>query len=113
MQLQSIFSYFPTRIPLEDDIEDGVVVVMTPKGATWDVDNQNFADNKQSVTNKKGELCPPMYEHKEFVGKDDLANINLITVMDDNVNRHNKDTVISAFEAQDVEFTENEVDIGY
>ena len=33
IQLKSIFSYFPTRKPFEDDIEEGVVVVMTPEGA--------------------------------------------------------------------------------
>ena len=86
MQLQSIFSYFPMRIPLEDNIEDGVVVVMTPEGATWDAYDQNFADNKRSMTNKKGELCPPIYEHKVFVEEDDLAYINSIMVVDDNVN---------------------------
>ena len=32
MNLHSIFSYFPTRKSDEEDIEDGVVVVMTPEG---------------------------------------------------------------------------------
>ena len=58
MQLRSICSYFLTRKPFEDDIEDGVVVVMTPEGATWDVYNENFVDNKRSMTNKKGSFSP-------------------------------------------------------
>ena len=33
MSLRSIFSYFPSRKPDEENIEDGVVVVMTPEGA--------------------------------------------------------------------------------
>ena len=32
MNLSSIFSYFPTMKPDEDDIEDGVVVIMIPVG---------------------------------------------------------------------------------
>ena len=56
MQLRSIFSYFPTRIPLDIDIEDDVVVVMTPEGSTWNTYDQNFEDNERSMTNKKGEL---------------------------------------------------------
>ena len=35
MSLRSIFSYFPTRKQDEEDIEDGVVVVMTPEEAIW------------------------------------------------------------------------------
>ena len=89
------------------------MVVMTPKGATWDVYDQNVADNERFMTNKKGELRPSMYEHKKFVEKDDLANINSIMVMDDQANRHNKDAVIAAFEVQDVDFGENEFGFGY
>ena len=36
MQLRSILSSFPSRKPSEDNIEDGVVVVITPKVPTWD-----------------------------------------------------------------------------
>ena len=43
---RSIFSYFLIRKPNEDNIEDSVVVVMTPEGATWDAYDQNYADNK-------------------------------------------------------------------
>ena len=42
-----------------------------------------------------------------------MANINSIILMDDNVIQYNKDAVISAFEAQDVGSTENEIEIGY
>ena len=33
MQLRSIFSYFLSRKPNDDDIENGVIIVMTPEGA--------------------------------------------------------------------------------
>jgi len=114
MQLRSIFSYFLMRKPSEDDIEDGGVVIMTPEGVSWDANNQNFTDKKRSMTNKKEELRQPIYKRKEFVEEDGLENINSILVMDDNVNRHNKDAVIAASDAQAVDFlTEKEVDIGY
>ena len=64
------------------------------------------------MTNRKQELGPPKYELKELVGKDDLAYINSIMVFDI-MNRCNKVTVIATFEAQDVEFTEEEITIGY
>ena len=50
--------------------------------------------------------------HKEFVGKNDLANINSIMVFE-NVNHCDKDAVNAAFEAKNVEFIEKEIDIGY
>ena len=61
LQLRSIFSYFPSRKPTDEDLVDGVIVVMTPEGISWDAYDQNFADNKHSLTNKKGALRPPKY----------------------------------------------------
>ena len=58
MQLKSIFSYFLSRKPNEDDLDNSVVVVMTPEGSTWDIYDQNLANNKRSVTNQKSELRP-------------------------------------------------------
>ena len=61
LQLRSIFSYFLSRKPSDDDLVDGVMVIMTPDGPTWDAYDQTFADNERSLTNKKGELRPPKY----------------------------------------------------
>ena len=114
MQIRSTFSYFPTKKIFDEDFEDGVLVVITPEGASWDVYNQTFADNERSITNKKGELRPPMYKHKEFVEEDDHANINSILVIDNDVNRYNVDAVIAAIKTQDVDFqTEKELNFGY
>ena len=62
------------------------MVLMTPEGSTFDVYDQNFADNKQYMTNEKGELRPPMHVHKKFIVEDDHANINSVLVMDYTVN---------------------------
>ena len=35
LNLDSIFSVFHTLKPLEEDLEDGVVVIFTPEGITW------------------------------------------------------------------------------
>ena len=62
---------------------------------------------------RRGELHPPMYEHKDFVWEDDLPNIKLIMVMDNNVNQYDKDAIISAFKAQERDFVKSKVDIGF
>ena len=47
MQIRSTFSCFPTRIPFDDDFEDGVVVVITPEGPSWDAYDETFANNER------------------------------------------------------------------
>ena len=101
INLQSIFSYFPTRKPDEEDIEDGVVVVMTPEGATQEPYDESYASNEAALTNQKGEIRPPKYELKEFVIEDDYPNMDPVLVMPDAVNRHDKDDVIATFTIQD------------
>ena len=49
---------------------------------------------------------------KEFVTKDDYPNIDSVLVMNDAVNRHNRDAVITAFVVQEVDFGENDIGIG-
>ena len=71
-----------SRKPNVEDLDDGEVAVMTPEGSTWDAHDQNFANNERSLTNWKGKLHLPKYVHKEFVGEDDLSNINSIMVFD-------------------------------
>ena len=109
LQLRSIFSYFPSRKPNSDDLDDGVLVPITPDGPTWDAYDQTYADNKRSMTNSCGQMRPPKYVQKEFVEEDDLANINSIMAFD-TVNRCDEDAVIAAFEAQekDIAFTEKD-----
>ena len=111
MHLQSIFSYFPTRKPDEEDIEDGVVVFITPEGVTWEPYDESYADNEAALTNKKGEMLPPSYELKEFVTEEDYPNIDSVMVMNDAVNRHDRDAVIATFAVQDVDFDEEGIGI--
>ena len=101
-----------SRKPNVEDLDDGVMVVMTPEGSTWDAYDHNFADNERSMTNWKGKLRPPKYVHKEFVGEDDLTSINSITAFD-TVNRCDNDAVVAAFNSQDVKFIKEEIDISY
>ena len=113
IQLRSIFSYFPTRKPDEEDILEGVDVVVTPKGSEWAPYDASYAENESALTNAKGEMCPPMYERKEFVNYDDYANIDSILVVEDAVDRYDTDAVVAAFNVQDVDFkNKREVQIG-
>ena len=56
-------------------------------------------------------MLPPMYKFKEFVTNYDYPNINSIMVMNDTVNRHDRDAIIAAFAVQVVDFNENDIGI--
>ena len=64
LQLRSIFSYFPSRKPNNTDLDDGVLVPITPDGPTWNAYDQTYADNERSLTNRRGQMCPPKYVQK-------------------------------------------------
>ena len=57
-------------------------------------------------------MLQPMYKFKEFVTNDNYPNIDSIIVMNDAVNRHDRDAVIAAFALQDVNFNEKDIVIG-
>ena len=61
--------------------------------------------------NSKGELHPPMYEQCALITDDDIPNINSVIGIEC-VNRNDHIAVISSFEAQDVNFEEDEIQIG-
>ena len=82
MNLRSIFSYFPSRKPDEEVIEDGVVVVMTPEGAAWEPYDESYASNEAALTNQKGEMRPPKYELKKIVTGEDYPNIDICCIGD-------------------------------
>ena len=54
LQLRSVFWSFKTRTPDEDNVMDGVVVVMTPEGETWEPYDESYVENERSLTNTKG-----------------------------------------------------------
>ena len=112
MNLWSIFSYFPTQKPDEKDTEDDVVVVITPEGTIWEPYDKSYVSNEAALTNSKGEMQLPKYKFKELVIKDDYPNIDSVMVINNAVNRHNRDAIIAAFSVQDVDFDENDIGIG-
>ena len=71
MQIRSTFSYFPTRKPFDNDFEDGVMVVITPEGATWDAYDQTFADNERSRLRliRKGNFVHLCISIKSLLGR--------------------------------------------
>jgi hypothetical protein len=64
LHLRSIFSYFVTRKPTDDDLSDGIPVLISPDAEVWQPYCPTYAENEESLMNAKGELHPPMYKQQ-------------------------------------------------
>ena len=56
-------------------------------------------------------MRPLKYELEEFVTEEDYPNMDSVLVMNDIVNRHDRDAVITTFAVQDVDFYEGGIGI--
>ena len=72
-----------------------------------------YSENEDALMNAKGELHPHTYVQSALVTNDDLPKINSVMgIMDECLNRNNNQAVIASFQAQDVGFTVNNVELG-
>ena len=67
MKIRSTFSYFDTRKPHGDDIENCIPVVITPECEEWDPCNESFAEREDQLMNWKGDIEPPLSRHLEMI----------------------------------------------
>ena len=79
LQLDGIFSVFPTRALTKNEInhvEDYMYVDMTPNGQEWDPYDESYAINEASLVDHKGEMkLPPMQATHTLVGQADIMNV--------------------------------------
>ena len=114
MKIRSTFSYFDTRKPTKDDFDVGIPILLTPESAEWDPYDQSFEEKEISLMNWKGEIDPPLYKHLEMIEEDDYPSIAAVIGQEEMINRKDLDAVIAAFEAQDVDFiNEDETAVAY
>lgn len=103
MEIRSTFSVFDTRIPSEEDIEDGIAVIITPDGEIWDPYDSAFAENEAALLDWKGEVPFSTYEKKNLLEGSNLASIEYSIAGCEVRDRHDADVMIAVTEAQDVE----------
>lgn len=114
MRIRSTFSYFETQKPTEDDFDVGVPVLLTPESAEWDPYDQLYAEREVSLMNWKGEIDSPYYEHLEMIEENNYPSFASVIGQEEMVNRKDLDADITAIEAQDVNFiNEDETTVVY
>ena len=72
LSLDGTFSTFNTRKHTDDDILNGIVVVITPEGSSWNPYCDSYDENKDSMTNAVGDLLPSKYIHRELIMDEDI-----------------------------------------
>ena len=101
MYLDGIFSVFHARKLLEEDLDDSVVVHITPEGLTWNPYDKNYADNEALLTDIKGNLLPSEYIHREMIVENDWTSIEAVHVMDNPGDRFNPNGIVLAIRLLD------------
>jgi len=56
LQLNGIFSFFPSRRPTKEELETCGTIFITPDSASWDSYSTHFAENEKMYTDYDGEI---------------------------------------------------------
>ena len=62
LQLNGTFSYFHTRTPTLEDLEEGTVILFSPDTSEWDPYSHNFEAREESMTDWNGEIMNQKYK---------------------------------------------------
>ena len=104
LEIRSTFSVFNTRIPTDEDAENGVAVVITPEGEEWDPYNSAFEENEAALLDYKGEVSFSSYVKHDLLEGSNLPCIESAIACGEVRDHHDPATIIAVAEAQDVEF---------
>ena len=108
MKIRSTFSYFETRMPTEDDIDNGEPVLLTPEADTWDPYDESYAELERSMMDCDGGLSPTLYRHLEMIEEEDYPSLASTMALGEDLDRKNLDAIAAAFEAEDYGFDSKE-----
>ena len=95
LQLDGIFSYFPTRSLTQDELEfaeDYPVVLLSPDSPSWDPYNESYAKNEASFTDHRGEMLYPVPKNHELISQSDISGASA------NIERSSSPTAVEEFD---------------
>ena len=67
--LNGIFSSFPTRRPTTQDLIDGIPVLITPEGPTWNPYSNSYKQNDDSHLDWKWGILDRRYHNKALLNE--------------------------------------------
>ena len=81
LNLNGIFSYFQSRMPLVHELYDAPKVFLTPDASTWNPTCPSFASNEASLTNSDGDISHVNRHRKDPMTStgEDLFEIDAIS----------------------------------
>ena len=73
LSLHGIFSYFPTRNPTIQDLQESEKIVITPEGPTWNPHSEHFSSNEDSYLDWKGEMVQRHHRETTLIEEEDIV----------------------------------------
>ena len=87
LELDGVFSVFNTRAPEPDDLENGIIVTITPEGRNWNPYCEVYAENEASMTDNRGDILPSQYIHQDLIVEDDYPSIDSVLMSNEAIDR--------------------------
>jgi len=67
LQLHSIFSFFHTRMPTTQEIDQCTKIIITPDSTDWDPHNESYALNEESMLDWNGDIMETRYRKRYII----------------------------------------------
>lgn len=95
LALWGIFSYFPTRKPVEDDNELSDTLLITPDSPDWNPHSDVFARNEESFLDWRGDIVQPRHRNTILLDDSDAqAFISSLTASTSSEFSHEENNMI-------------------
>jgi hypothetical protein len=103
LALWGIFSYFLTRLPSADELEEAELVMITPDGPEWNPHTDAYARNEENYLDWQGNIIQPEHCVRTLVDQDDTdAFISNVIVNETSLCKTEDSTIDSVMEGVSV-----------
>jgi len=79
LQLHGIFSFFHTRMPTTQEIDECTEIIITPDSTDWDPHNESYALNEESMLDWNGDIMEMRYR-KRYIIEQPLSGADVASV---------------------------------
>ena len=101
LQLNGIFSYFHTRMPTSQEIDECTKIIITPDSTDWDPHNESYALNEESMLDWHGNMMESRYR-KRYIIERPLQDADIAAVSIASFESHIDENIAKAFSSMEV-----------
>ena len=101
LQLNGIFSYFHSRMPTSQEIDECTKIIITPDSTDWDPHNESYALNEESMLDWHGNMMESRYR-KRYIIERPLQDADIAAVSIASFESHVDENIAKAFSSMEV-----------